>query len=204
MRFILLSAIALMAPPNESPIIAADSEALVQEITNKWQGKIVRDDRNPDHPVVEIVFHCDSQVPDAVIDQLTAFPSLRKLDLVGGQRLTNNGLESVGKLKTLESLSLRNRIVSADGLKHLTRLPALKSLFLWDTPLSEQNMVAIAGYPVLERLELRNVEVFTEGVKSLKKMPRLKEIDAYRISGAFKNADDMKKALPDVKVNFRL
>jgi hypothetical protein len=204
MRFIvLLSAFALLALARLSPLRGAEPEPLLQEIEQKWHATVVRDDVDPERPVVEIAFGCDSDIRDDTIKKLSAFPRLRRLNLIGGQDLTNKGLEAVGELRSLESVSLRHDAVTADGLKHLARLPRLKALFLWDIPLTKENAAALEGCRALERLELRSVEVSPEAVKSLQKLPRLKAIDGLYTSGAFRSADELREAFPGVKVRVR-
>ena len=41
-----------------------------------------------------------------MIAQLVAFPNLRMLGLIGGQHLTNKGLEHISKLTNLETLEV--------------------------------------------------------------------------------------------------
>jgi hypothetical protein len=200
MRFIVLLS-SLVALASLTPTAnGSDPDALLRDIKGKWEGMVVRDEKDPNRPVVEIIFHCDSDVPDAVIEKLAAFPNLRKLGLIGGQKLTDKGLEHIGKLRALEYLSLRNEVVTADGLKHLARLPNLKTLHLWGLPLTKENATALAGCPALERLELRSVTVSPEAVTPLKGLPRLKEIGVFACDGAFRSADEVRAAFPGVTV----
>ncbi len=193
-----LTAVALTAAPGPAP--AAEPDALLRDIEKKWDGKVARDPSHPKRPVVEIMFHCTSAVPDAVIGQLAAFPELRKLGLIGGQSLTDAGLGHVGKLTTLEALDLRNNDVTADGLKQLANLPKLKTLFLWDVALTKENAAALEGLPALETLKLRTVTVSPEALASMKKLPRLKQIDGFRCDGAFASEPAVQAAVPAVKI----
>ena len=195
-----LAIIGVFSIARQLPVNAAELDQVIRDIEGKWQGEIVRDPDSSDHPVIEIRFHCTSHVPDAVIEQLVAFPQLRKLGLVGGQSLTNEGLKHIGTLTSLEALELRNRKISAEGLSHLAKHSKLKSLFLWDLPLNKENGAALEGLQSLEKLELRTVMVSIEALESLKKLPRLKEIKGFRCGGALASEDEVRRILPNVKV----
>ena len=205
MRTIVSFAVlALMSAPGQTPARGAEADPLLRDIEGKWKGQVVRDQADPKRPVIQIVFHCTSHVPDDVIEQLVAYPQLRTLGLVGGQHLTNKGLEHISKLTNLETLEVRNEKLTADGLKHLTKLPKLKSLFLWDVKLNKENGAALEGLKSLEVLELREVAVSTEAMASLKKLPRLMKIEVFRCDGAFESEDVVRKEFPDVKVNLSM
>jgi hypothetical protein len=198
--FVCCAALALVAAPGQPRARAEGPDALLRDIEGKWRGKVVRDQAAPGHPVIEIEFHCSSRVPDEVIGRLDAFPRLRKLGLVGGQRLTDKGLEHVGKLTGLEVLELRNGKVTAAGLRHLAKLPKLRSLGLSDVPLSKENGAALEGLQSLEVLELTEVKASPEGLASLKKLPRLKRLEGFRCDGALASEDEVRQRLPGVKV----
>jgi hypothetical protein len=201
--FLPYAVIALLVTPGLPLVRAVQSDALLRDIEETWHGKVVRDPMAPDRPVVEIQFHCTSRVPDAVIEELGAFPKLRTLGLIGGQKLTNKGLEHIGKLTSLERLEIRNEKLTDEGLKHLARLPKLKYLFLWDVRLNKENSAALEGLQSLEVLELRSVRGSSEALTSLKKLARLKQLKGFRCYGVFESPDEVRKKLPDVKVDLR-
>ena len=201
--FVSFPLVALLWVSGQPSAHSAEADPLLRDIEGKWEGKVVRDQAVPERPVIEIVFHCTSKVPDDVIEQLVAFPQLRTLGLIGGQRLTDKGLEQIGKLTNLETLEVRNRTLTADGLKHLSKLPKLKSLVLWGVSLNRENGAALEGLKALEVLELRSVTVSTDAQASIKKLKNLKQIDGYGCDGEFKSEDEVRKEFPDVKVTLR-
>lgn len=201
--FVAFAILALLFAPGRPCAHGEASDALLRDIEGKWKGMVVRDQTDPKRPVVEIEFHCTSHVPDEVIEQLVAFPQLRKLGLVGGQHLTDKGLEHVGKLTNLETLEVRNRKLTATGLKHLANLPKLKSLFLWGGTLNKETGVALEGLKSLEVFELREVTVSTEAMASLKTLKNLKQIDGLGCGGAFKSEDQVRKEFPHLKVELQ-
>jgi hypothetical protein len=201
MRVLVSCAVlALLSVPEQPRARSGEPDALLRDIKGKWVGKVVRDQTAPGRPVIGIEFHCTSKAPDEVIEQLVAFPQLRKLGLVGGQHLTNKGLEHIGKLTSLESLELRNGKVTSAGLRHLAKLPKLKSLTLSDVPLNKENGAALEGLKSLEVLELNEVTVSPEALASLKKLSRLKQLRGFRCDGAFTSEDEVRRRFPGVKV----
>ena len=198
--FVSFTLVTVLCVSGQPSAYSAEPDALLRHIEAEWEGKVVRDQAVPERPVIGIVFHCTSRVPDEVIEQLVAFPQLRTLGLIGGQRLTDKGLEHIGKLTNLETLEIRNRTLTADGLKHLTKLPNLKSLLLWGVTLNKQSGETLEGLKALEVLELRSVTVSTEALSSIKKLKNLKQIDGHDCDGAFTSEDDVRKEFPNVKV----
>ncbi len=200
MKFMLAVAISLILLGTSR----ANPDDFVKELQEKWEAKVVTDEKASDHPVVEIQFHCTSNVPDEVIARLTRFPKLKILGLVGGQELTDEGLKQIAKLNGLEELSIRNEKISSAGLNHLTGLTSLKKLLLWDVKLTAEAAKQLESFPALEELKLRNVSGDSDGLASLAKCQKLKKIDGFRCKGIFDaKAADTRKALPGVEVILR-
>jgi hypothetical protein len=188
-----------------APSPAADPADLVKELETKWGAKVTYADDDPAKSVVEVLFHCTSDVPDEVIARLAAFPKLQKLGLIGGQKLTDTGLKNIAALKGLTDLNLRNSHVTAAGIKHLAGLPNLKSVFFFDVKLTTEAMKELEVFPALEELRLRNVNGPAEAAASLAKCKKLKLVDAFRCQGTFdpKGAAGMQAVLPGVEVKLR-
>jgi hypothetical protein len=182
---------------------AAEPADVIREIEQQWDGRVVRDSADPDCPVVEIVFHCTSKVPDSVAAKLSAFPKTRRLGLVGGKNIADAGLKHIADLRELTTLEVHSRGVTAAGLKCLAALPKLQKVFLWKDAMTREEFEALEAFPALEALELENVQAPPEALASLARMPRLKVLDAFRCGGVLDPsvAEQARKALPKVEVS---
>jgi hypothetical protein len=88
-------------------------------------GHVQIDKKNPDRPVVGIIFR-GADITDDDLENLQAFPELRHLDLTG-TKVTDAGLEHLKKLPKLTSLSVGNTRVTMKAIKELQKaMPNLK------------------------------------------------------------------------------
>jgi hypothetical protein len=150
--------------------------------------------------VVEVTTHCDSDLPDAVLARLAGMPKLQRLGLVGGQSLTDEGIGHIGEMKGLVELELRNKVITAAGIKRVASLPRLRKLSLWNVRMTDEIYRELEACRSLEVLVLRNVSGSPSALQSLARCPKLKRIDTFRCGGVFDPAADeqTRKALPGV------
>src|SRR5262245_21350455 len=97
----ILLAVALLAVL--APRAAADA-AKAEAALVKLGGRVIRDDKAADKPVVRVQL-ADTKATDADLAHLKAFPKLAELTL-SGTNITDAGLKHLAELKNLASLSL--------------------------------------------------------------------------------------------------
>jgi len=104
---------------------------------------------------------------DRELEMLRAFPKLRWLHL-SKQRLTNTGLEHIGKLKSLESLKFqRSSGITNAGLAHLAALNHLTELVLENCEISDAALVHLAGMKQLSTVSFESCKIDGSGLRNL-------------------------------------
>jgi internalin A len=121
-----------------------------------------------------------SELPAAedVKELTTYFKNLIKLD-VSGCTLSDQILELLCEFKNLEYLSLKNTYVenvTADGFKHLAKLPNLRDLDLSETDIGDEVFQHIAALTTLTKLKLVGCEEITD-FKYLASLKNLEDLD---------------------------
>lgn len=85
--------------------------------------------------------------------KLPYLPKLRRMEIRGHLHIEPD-FESIGQLQALEELYLDNVTLAGQRLRPLMALPALRSLQIQSSDLTDDDMQAIARMPVLETLVL--------------------------------------------------
>jgi Leucine-rich repeat (LRR) protein len=152
-RLLTLTALVLAAPA----AFADESEDRAVEAVTKLGGEIIRNDKDPDRPVVK-VYLSDTQVTDAELKVLSALKKLQTLDL-GGTKVTDAGCKELTALKSLRDLALDGTQVTDVGLKELTALKGLVSLYLNKTQVTDAGLKELATLKDLQALS-RSAKVF--------------------------------------------
>jgi hypothetical protein len=122
MLSILFLGLAVPAPQREALQILIEAGGVL----------IHADERQPDYPVLLVDFSNHPDLEESHVQALTAFPKLASLGLAG-TALTDEGLKSIGRLKSLEVLVLTNTAVTDDGVLQLKPLAKLRVLDLKGT-----------------------------------------------------------------------
>ena len=99
-----------------------------------------------------------NSVTDAGIKHLTRFTKLRIL-AAGGLELTDRALETIGKLTTLEELSLDSNKITGASLRQLRGLKKLRKLDLNFSQLQPDDLE-----PVSELTELTSLHIYSTGI----------------------------------------
>jgi hypothetical protein len=98
--------------------------------------------------------------------------------LHGSGQVTDEVLERLSRLEQVEELDLGNsRAITGAGLRHLARLPRLRSLLLGGTAVDDDAMAAIGTLPRLERLVLSWTRVTDAGAAHLAGCTTLRSVD---------------------------
>ena len=64
--FVSFTLVTVLCVSGQPSAYSAEPDALLRHIEAEWEGKVVRDQAVPERPVIGIVFHCTSRVPDEV------------------------------------------------------------------------------------------------------------------------------------------
>ncbi len=110
----------------------------------KNRGRIARDDKQPDRPVVSVDLYPvgRTDMDDADVKRLSVFPNLRSLN-VGFSIVTDAGLKVAATFPELEYLNLCFTRVSDTGLKELASLKGLKTVYLYATKVTASGMAEL-------------------------------------------------------------
>ena len=157
---------------------------------------------------------------------LATFTNLRKLDL-NYSTFGDDGMKYLANMRQLEDLSLRDTLVTDAGLQHLAGLTNLVSLDLYGARLTDAGIWHLANLKKLQRLNLLGATVTDDAAAVLGGLPELRELNVYRsqISNvglaklqSLKNLqsldvrytrvsrggiDDLRRALPNVRIDFQ-
>jgi hypothetical protein len=82
-------------------------------------------------------------------------------------RITDDGLQHLTGLTSLQELYLENTRITDDGLKHLSDLTGLEILHLSGTHVSDDGLQHLSGLTSLRQLSLGGTHVSDDGVKML-------------------------------------
>jgi uncharacterized membrane protein/mono/diheme cytochrome c family protein len=83
-------------------------------------------------------------------------------------KITDKGLQQVGKLKNLTRLSLDNTTISDKGLAHLQHSKSLLYLNLYNTNITDEGLKSLEGIKNLQALYLWQTQVTPQGVALVK------------------------------------
>ena len=98
--------------------------------------------------------------------------------LHGGGQVTDEVLERVSRLEQVEELDLNgSRALTGAGLRHLARLPRLRTLVLAGTAVDDDAMTVIGKLPHLERVVLSWTRVTDAGAAHLAGCRALRSVD---------------------------
>ena len=170
----LLAGLLLLAAP---PLFADDAEDKAVQAVMKLGGKVVRDDKDPAHPVVSVDLSL-TKATDAGLKELAGLKGLQRL-VLDNTKVTDVGLKELAALKGLQTLDLNGcKGVTDAGLKELADLPGLEDLSLtFCEGVTDAGLKELAGLKGLRKLYLFGTKVTDAGVA------------------------DLQKALPDCKIN---
>lgn len=113
---------------------------------------------------------------DADAKALGKLTTLQQLSL-WGVSFTDAGLKEVGGLTDLRTLSLSHTAVTGKGLAELAGLKELRVLDLVGTPVGDADLKPLAGLANLEVLNLRATKVTGPGLSALAGLTKLRVLD---------------------------
>jgi hypothetical protein len=154
----------------------------------------------PASTIVGVDLH-HTQIVDADLLQLKAFPNLRTLNLYN-THITDAGLEKLANLHGLQTLHLGNTEVTDAGLPFLQMLPDLRELGLTYTKVTDRGLASLANQKALTELTLSGGQITDAGLKQLKTLIHLKKLVLIKTNVTKAGVEHFQRALPDVHVFF--
>lgn len=126
-----------------------------------------------DHPAIEFLDLQDvNTCGNASLETAATLPKLKKLRVYGPQ-YNDAGMEHVGKITNLASLSMEQTGVGDAGLEKIAGLTELKELLMYGTQISDAGLNKLTGLSKLTELELRGTATGAD-LAWLKQFPALK------------------------------
>lgn len=190
--------------PNDTPtdphINPATKKDRAEEQLAKLNGKVVRDKKQPDSPVVEIRLFSD-KVTDADLKELASFTKLRRLELSApevtgtgfgeladlpleelhimfAKGITDAGLKEIAKIKSLRVLELPQGKFGDDGVKELAALTNLEELSV-SHPIGDVGIYPLKTLTKLKKFSATNCKVGDGAMKTLSELPDIRSLKLY-------------------------
>lgn len=148
-----------------------DDVANATAYAERLGGKVVRDNKLPGKPVVELDFS-NRPITDADIKGIAALKSLTTLNLLN-TNVTDKGLQELAAFKNLTTLRLGFTRVTDEGLKDLAELQNLTTLYLTGMPITDAGVKNVAALKSLTTLALSGKGVTNAGIKELAALKNL-------------------------------
>ena len=115
---------------------------------------------------------------DAVLKNVTELKQLKHLHVAYGQDVTDDGMEAIGTLTGLESLTIPFTQITDEGLAHLQKLPNLQYL---DLVLNDKNtddgLKQLENIQALKRLAVDGAKITDAGIRHLQNLQNIEELD---------------------------
>jgi serine/threonine protein kinase len=126
-------------------------------------------------PGVQNLFLSGTQIDDDGMEALGRLKSLYILDLCQ-TKITDKGLEPLSQLTDMEELNLARTKVSNAGLIHLKNLKSLSCLELSETSVTDAGLSALTSLKKLKFLGLKKTRITNAGLSSLVRIPSLRKL----------------------------
>lgn len=161
------------APPDAGTVIATFKTTAAPEMSDALLGSVANLPERREE--IEEILAGGSQVSDQGLKVLTALPNLRTLD-VQGTKVTNEGVASIAKITSLESLRFTGQQLKDDGAAELANMPNLRKLYIDNVVLSPTGWAAIGRIPSLEVLHIGHSSISDAAMPLLCEAQNLKEL----------------------------
>ncbi len=144
---------------------------------------------------------CEFQDLDLVV--LKQLPRLRSLGL-SDTNVTDAGLENLKDLVDLEELELGRRKrenLSDIGIAHLKNLKKLKSLWIYNSTITDAGMLQLSGMTELIELHLPHSNISDSGLMHLRGLSKLKFLNVANTLVTRKGVLALQEAIPSLSVD---
>jgi Leucine-rich repeat (LRR) protein len=157
-------------------------------------------------PALEKLDLMENGVGDDALVPIGKLKTLTSL-MFGDHHLTDAGLKYLTGLKKLTHLSLcwpaqkHGGKISDDGMDEIAKLTSLESLDLRATQVTDVGIGKLLGLPRLKTLELNNTAITNAGLLSLQKLGSLTKVSVFNCKHiTAQGVNEFKKARPDCQV----
>lgn len=176
--------------PNCSVIIAKEAQQIDGKISNQEEtlsfierigGKIIRDQKDPEKPVIGVILRDCDQVTDASIANLKSLHNIQMLDIVG-TKVTDDGLSFLKNFPQLQMLFIGNSGFTNNGIAYLKNFPNLYSLMIGGSNINDTTLIYIKEISQLKRLKLIGTKITNAGLAKLRQLMPNCSIEIYEES----------------------
>jgi len=119
---------------------------------------------------------CSSVSPEA-FETIGQMANLTELSLFGALKTNDAAVAKLSGLSKMQTLELRQTLVTSAALSHLKAMKSLKSLNVEETAVGNEGLAHIQGLTTLEELNLRQSQVDDKGLAYLKNMTKLQRLN---------------------------
>jgi hypothetical protein len=106
----------------------------------------------------------------------TRMPSLQSLNL-GYTKITDKGLASIAKMRSIRSLSFQKDAITAKGLTHLAQNPALAEIDFNATDINDDALRVLSKMSSLSVLNFAKTKISDKGLSHLRTLPSIRKLD---------------------------
>lgn len=154
-------------------------------------------------------FHPGPLFSGAGLVHLADLPSLEQLTVAGSDKFVDAGMNAVGKLTQLKGFRTWHAGYSAEGLRSLKTLKALKSLVLGQrlsgkppASLTDDAISTLTEMTALESVQLGEARLSLAALSQLKQLPALKKLALDGIDLPKSDIELLKAALPKTDIKY--
>jgi hypothetical protein len=105
-----------------------------------------------------------TSLSDSHLYRLSACQYVKRLDLSGNNRVTDDGMNALGRLCSLEHLCIAETAVTDRGMGALARLRHLSTLDVSHTAITDDSLIAIEALPELTTLRAVGTRMSARGI----------------------------------------
>lgn len=165
---------------------------------NEMGGELELEEEDPCRAVV-LIDLTGRPISDDDLAKLKGLSRLRTLEL-GDTPITDAGLAQLAELTGLCTLCLTATRITDAGLVHLKALTNLQELELLRTEITDAGLANLRGLTGLQTLGLSLTKVSDAGLMHLRELTNLKWLDLMGTSVTEQGTQELKKAIPTLKI----
>jgi RNA polymerase sigma factor (sigma-70 family) len=150
-------------------------------------------------PGLQALYLNQTAITDDGVAALKRFPALGALNLEQ-TKVTDAGLADLQQMDKLQKLYLAYDKITDDGAARLAKLDRLAELDLSRTGVTDDGLAHLKGLRLMAWLMLNGTKITDAGLAHLKGMKYLHELDVIDTPVTEQGADELRKALPEVRV----
>lgn len=132
--------------------------------------------------------------------ELSRFPNLRQLDLTDLTAAADDNLSFLAPTADLHELSLFGVGVTSACGERIAKMKSLSELNLSGSKIGDDIAASLTQMRGLSALYLSNTDLSDQGVTGLRQIKNLKELDLAQTKVTSSGVEELKKALPKLKI----